>query len=195
MSGKSYLESFTPTGHLVITKRYPDGGEEVVLDDHNMITIGMGVNLALLFGHETDAHSIDRHQFGYFQLGGGTQTASSIVTLHTPLLRSEYGATDLELHDHNKVDTGGSTTAQTFVKFDSSMITKPALDQVQFIIDLDTDTANGEALTEIGLFATDPFNQGATTNVLGSLLCAYRTFTSITKSAAFALNFKWTIEF
>ena len=136
------------------------------------------------------------HQFGYFQLGKGTvQTVSSIVALHTPLTQTEYGSTQLEIATHNKVNTGGATTEQVFVKFDQSMVTKPAKDQVQFIIDLDVDSANGISITEIGLFATDPFNHETFLGTLGSLLCAYRGFTAISKSAAFALNFKWTLEF
>ena len=195
MFSNSYLDSLTPVGHLVITKRYLDGREEVVLDDHNMITIGMGVNLALMFGNETVGQTVDKHQFKYFQLGTGTLTTSSTVALTTPLTSGQYGSTDLLVVTHNKVDTGGGTTSQAFVAFDQSMVTRPAKDQVQFIIDLDVNTANGRAIREVGLFAADPFNHGGTTGTLGSLLCAYKTFDAITKSAAFALNFKWTIEF
>jgi hypothetical protein len=75
------------------------------------------------------------------------------------------------------------------------MINKPAPDQVQFIIDIDTDTANGEDISEVGLFARDPYDKKTSGGTEGSLLCAYRYIPAITKSASFALTFKWTIEF
>ena len=37
------------SGHLQIFKIYKDGTEEKVYDDHNVITSGMGVGLAMLF--------------------------------------------------------------------------------------------------------------------------------------------------
>jgi len=37
------------SGHLQIIKIYKDGTEEKVFDDHNVITSGMGVGLAMLF--------------------------------------------------------------------------------------------------------------------------------------------------
>ena len=49
MTSKSLLESLNPKGHLEIIKKYSDGREETILDDHNVITVGMGITLASLF--------------------------------------------------------------------------------------------------------------------------------------------------
>ena len=198
MRSQSVIESLNPRGYLEIIKRYLDGTEEVVFSDHNMITIGMGNNLAALFGSEDALRPVSNHIIRYFQLGSGngSSAASSITSLISVFGGADYGNTALNKVSHSRVTAGGAAAAtETFIEIDQAMINKPAEDQIQFVIDLDTDTANGESITEIGLFATDPYNLEVTTATIGSILCAYRYFSSITKSASFALTFKWTIEF
>jgi len=56
------------TGHLTIHKRFDDGSEEMVFDDHNVIVSGMSVGLSMMFtGSGSDA--VTDYQIGKFQVG------------------------------------------------------------------------------------------------------------------------------
>ena len=46
---RNFAEDIGITGHLTIIKKFKDGEEEVVFDDHNIIVSGMGVALSYLF--------------------------------------------------------------------------------------------------------------------------------------------------
>ena len=46
---KNFTEELGINGHLTIIKKFTDGQEEVVFDDHNIIVSGMGVGLTYLF--------------------------------------------------------------------------------------------------------------------------------------------------
>jgi len=41
-----FFDKAKPHGHLQISKRFPDGSEELVFDDHNVITSGLGQSIA-----------------------------------------------------------------------------------------------------------------------------------------------------
>lgn len=41
-----FFDKTKPHGHLQISKRFPDGSEELVFDDHNVITSGLGQSIA-----------------------------------------------------------------------------------------------------------------------------------------------------
>ena len=199
MNSKSLLETFQPTGHLEIIKTYLNGTREVVFSDHNVITVGLGVNLALMFGADVTTSDISRHQIRYFQLGTGGSSpysVSSIVRLDTQFTESDYGDTSMELAQHYNTDGSGGTTLQHFVRLSNDSIVKVSSDQVTYIIELDSNTANGVSVSEIGLFADDPFGLSILgAGIKGSLLCAYRFFGAISKSSTFSLTFKWTISF
>ena len=62
------------SGHLQIYKVYKDGTEEKVYDDHNVVTSGMGVGLAMLFAGQGDTN-IEDFQIRYFQVGSGAATS------------------------------------------------------------------------------------------------------------------------
>ena len=121
--------------------------------------------------------------------------ASSITQLQNPLLAGEYGNTPLGLDSHLNTDGSGGTVSQTFAVLDDESIIKVSSDSITFILNLDTATANDESLSEIGLFASDPFGYSDSGALKASLLCAYRYFGTITKSDSFSLTFRWTIEF
>ena len=198
MSSKSLVETLKPQGHLEIIKTYLDGTKEVVFSDHNVITVGLGVTLATLFGNITPGTSIGKYQIKYFQLGtaGSVSYSSSALTqLETQFTQSDYGGTPLGLRSHYNADGSGGTTTQTFAELGAEAITKVSTDQVTYIIDLDTDTGNGKSVTEIGLFASDPLDLETSVGTKGSLLCSYRYFPAISKTTTFALTFKWTITF
>jgi hypothetical protein len=64
---------------------------------------------------------------------------------------------------------------------------------VRFVLILDRYTANGleSDLNEVGLFMRNPRGLAAEAPILAT----YRPFTAITKTSAFALVFKWTLQF
>ena len=158
----------------------------------------MGINLAEMFGQLVGTNDISRHQIRYFQLGKAGSvlySTSSITQLETEYVSSEYGDTHMELSQHHNTDGSGGTTSQQFVKLSNESITKVSSDQVTYVIDLDTDTGNGVSVSEIGLYANDPFGLGDGGGTKASILCAYRYFGAISKSSTFALTFKWTITF
>ena len=64
---KKFTEEVDITGHLTIIKKYNDGQEEVVFDDHNIIVSGMGVALSYLFT-ASGSNTILDYQIDRFQL-------------------------------------------------------------------------------------------------------------------------------
>ena len=92
---RSFLEEVDITGHLTIIKKYNDGQEEVVFDDHNIIVSGMGVGLALMFtgsGSNTILdYQIDRYQLGVSAKPNSELEVSSTYQLSGPLTFGQYG--------------------------------------------------------------------------------------------------------
>ena len=64
----NFMEEVGITGHLTIVKKYKDGEEEVVFDDHNIIVSGLGVGLSYLFTG-SGSNTIVDYQIERFQLG------------------------------------------------------------------------------------------------------------------------------
>jgi hypothetical protein len=188
MASKSILEKINPKGHLEIIKTSLDGTSEVLLDDHNVITIGMGVTLASLFSNSVPATSIDKYLISYLQIGTGSKSmVSGTDSLQTPLDNTGYGTTNLTFGNH-RLSTGAD---QWFVHLNSAYISKPSSSKIAFTLLIDEDTANTKTITEIGLFSKNPTAHTPET----AYMCAYRSFTGIAKSSEFSLTFKWTIEF
>lgn len=202
MLGKS---TFQPKGFLEIWKVYDDGTEELHWSDHNIITAGMGIGLAHLYGGFGSSKITD-FQIGYFQVGTGdaTEYTSLQNELETPLgKKSDYGVVtntypeieidwaeveDLKLR-LNGVDL--KTGTQPFGRIRHSNIHRVNRNAVRYTIPLNEKNCNSKELSEIGLFMK---------NIKGEsedqpLLVAYRQFPAIQKTEFFTLVFLWTIQF
>ena len=191
MASKSLLESLNPKGHLEIIKRYSNGLEETVLDDHNIITVGMGITLASLFSNTTTSATVDSFNISYFQIGNGSSVmASSVTKLGDAINESEYGNSDLTISSIGIGGTGATLT-QDVAYINPAYVSKTSNTKVTYSLVLEEEACTGIAIDEIGLFSKNPL---LTSNPF-AYLCAYRSFTAITKTDAFALIFKWTLEF
>lgn len=190
MAAKSLLEQLNPKGHLEIIKQYTDGTSETVLSDHNVITVGMGQTLAELFSISDFAKSIENFAITYFQAGTGSATmASSLTGLSSPLTAANYGETELDLLTHKRA---GSASNMVFARINPAYINKSSLTKVTFSLVLDENTANGQAIKEIGLFSKNPYSNSGTEI---SYMVAYRSFAALTKGEGFSLIFRWTLQF
>lgn len=198
------LEQLDINGHLTISKLYPNGQEEVVFDDHNIIVSGMGVGLSHMFA-VSGSNSILDYQIDRFQIGvnGATnREVSTTYNLASPLSSfSEY------------VGTGGDVLATSGYQIvNNSIVTNPVIyglipqhsitrideTTVRYTIYIDQDSCNGiqrnnsdSSLNEIGLFIKNIKNNNPT----APILVAYRVFSGIKKTSDFSLVFRWSINF
>ena len=187
-------------GHLEIWKVFPDGSEELHYSDDNVITRGMGYTLAHLFNSE-GSENVNNYQIQYFQLGTTGFSAlqvSGTESLSGVLAASSYGTPNFMISEHdrhinmssiNHNNAAGVTEAYGIIPF--SHIKKISPTRVMYQIFIGNDACNGFTVNEIGLFSKNPRSSGTET----SALCAYRWFGDIDKTDAFALMFRWTIEF
>jgi hypothetical protein len=201
---KNFTDELGINGHLTIIKRYNDGEEEVVFDEHNIIVSGMGVGLAYMFtgsGSNTVLdYQIDRFKLGVSgpPLGGAT---SSVYQLSSPLSSiAQYGgSTNLFIEAANQIVNGPVLSNKVFPLIGANKITKIGDSSVRYTLVVDEESCNDLTgdydeslnLNEIGLFMKNP--TGASTNA--SLLVAYRTFSNIIKTNDFSLIFRWTLNF
>jgi len=189
MTSKSLLESLNPKGHLEIIKRYSNGLEETVLDDPNVITVGMGITLASLFSNTTTSANAEDFGISYFQIGTGSSVmVSSITKLGDSIDEAEYGNSDLTI---SAIDIATETTAKDVAYINPSYVSKTSNTKVTYSLVLEEEACNTIAIDEIGLFSKNPLLEPSPS----AYLCAYRSFGAITKTDAFALIFKWTLEF
>jgi len=207
---KSFTEKMGITGNLTIIKRYTDGEQEVLFDDHNIIVSGMGAGLAALFtGSGSNIvldYQIDRFQIGVSGRATGVATdtleVSSTYQLSGDINKSEYGGgSNLFIDLANLVrPVGAWAQDKAFALIPAGKITKVSDTAVRYTLVVDEECANGLVdaagsdayLNEIGLFLKNPLG---TTDVDSSMLAAYRTFTSIQKTSDFSLIFRWTLNF
>ena len=188
MASKSLLESINPKGHLEIIKKYSDGHEETVLNDHNVITAGMGITLAHIFANTSLTVAADSFSIGNFQIGTTSGAmVSSTIALTAPISEGDYGDTDLTLNTIFIAGTGNQISAV----INPVYISKTTSTKVTYSLVLEEAAANGLSVQEIGLFSRNPGNHAPAV----SYLCAYRSFAGISKNGSFALIFKWTLEF
>jgi len=189
----NYTSDLKPSGHLEVIKIFPDGTEEVHFSDSNVICSGLGLTLLQAFSN-SGTGDISPYQITYFQLGvSGTSglQVSSNGALGSPIASGDYGAPlSFEIDNHDLLNEG-STTAQCFGIIPWAYIKKVSATRVQYQIFADENTCNSLDLTEIGLFSKNPLQ----TADEGSTLCAYRYFPALSKTSAFSLLFRWTIEF
>tara|TARA_R110000824_G_scaffold263766_9_gene452580 strand:+ start:1352 stop:1912 length:561 start_codon:yes stop_codon:yes gene_type:complete len=185
----NYKEKIEPTGHLQIIKVNSDNSREVLLDDHNIITEGMGRTLAAMFSHEDKTDSFDNFTIPYFQIGTGSATmVSSLTSLVTPLPLADYGSEDITL---STVNVSDKATTEAMIAMHPAYIYRSASNKVTYSVTIDESTANNKDLKEVGLWSKDPYLQ--TPSV--SYLCAYRSFDAIPKRNSYTLIFNWTLEF
>jgi hypothetical protein len=191
-------DTIKPYGFLEISKIYSDGTEELVFDERNVITSGMAVGLSHLFS-ASGGTSIENFQILNFQVGvsGDINTYGvSSFKLVSGLSQAQYESSGSEAFIEllAPVENGsvlGSNKA--FVRIPFNHVEKVTKTSVRFILVLDRYTANGVGvdLNEVGLFMRNPRGLAAESPIL----VAYRPFTAITKTDAFALVFKWTLQF
>ena len=199
------MEELDIKGHLTISKVFPNGTEELVFDDHNIIVSGMGVALMHLFSLSGSGSILD-FQIDRFQVGVsgsiGTET-SAINTLVGPLSSvNSYniaGGQVLTTSGHIIKNNAVVTTNDlAYALIRPQNITRIDDTTVRYTLVIDKDSCNGiqrdgvdVGLNEVGLFvknikAADP---------TAPILVAYRTFSNIVKTSYFALVFRWSINF
>jgi len=210
---KNFTEELGINGHLTIIKRYKDGGEEILFDDHNIIVSGMGVSLTYLFT-ASGSNTVLDYQIDRFQLGvsgraaGVTDTVletSTTYQLSGPLVEGVapggYGAgSNLFVDRATQITNTTDTTDVYFALIPANKITRIADNSVRYTLVVDDEAANGlrsdgsedAYLNEIGLFVKNPRGD---TSPTASILVAYRTFSNIRKTNDFSLIFRWTLNF
>tara|TARA_R110000765_G_scaffold137073_4_gene236499 strand:+ start:812 stop:1372 length:561 start_codon:yes stop_codon:yes gene_type:complete len=185
----NYKDKIEPVGHLQIIKVNSDNSREVLLDDHNIVTVGMGRTLAAMFSHEDKTDSFDNFAIPYFQLGTGSATmVSSLTSLVTPLTVAGYASEDVTL---SAVNVSDKSTTETMMAMHPAYIYLSASNKVTYSVTIDETTANELDIQEVGLWSKDPYLQ----TVPVAYLCAYRSFEAIPKRNSYTLIFNWTLEF
>ena len=175
----NFVEKNRVVGHLTIVKLdHRTGDEEVLYDDHNVITGGMGRSLTQLMTTPdcgVDLCNVDdperpqcdlyHYQITRFQVGtGGDGTggdvgseASSTVSLGQPLTKKKYG------NSLKSVDISAGnlySEENTFLEaqdFGLLRTKSPVASSVVHLWSLDEETANGQLLNEAGLFVMNPY--------------------------------------
>ena len=207
---KSFTEEIGINGHLTIIKKYTDGQEEVLFDDHNIIVSGMGTGLAALFTGSGSGSVLD-YQIDRFQLGTSGRSAgvatdvlevSSTYQLSGEITKAQYGGgSNLYIELANLIrPVGAWGSSKAFALIPAGKITKISDTSVRYTLVVDEEAANGlvdtngltSYLSEVGLFMKNPLG---TTDTNSSILAAYRTFTAIEKTSDFSLIFRWTLNF
>jgi hypothetical protein len=197
------MESLDIKGHLVITKVYNSGSEEVIFDDHNIIVSGMGVALAHLFAL-SGSDSILDYQIDRFQVGvsGGTALEVSSTNQLSGALSSfiEYGADGdiLQTSAYQIINNSIVSIGRYYGLIPQQNITRIDANTVRYTIVLDENSCNNisrggqnKPLNEVGLFVKNIKN-----NVIDApILVAYRHFDNIQKTSDFSLVFRWSINF
>jgi len=199
---RNFIDDLGINGHLTIIKKYNNGEEEIVFDDHNIIVSGMGVGLAYLFTG-SGSNVITDYQIDRFQLGVSGATSLELSTTNSlsgGLNFSEYGnGSNLFIEQCTQIIGGKDITPSAFALIPANKITRIGDNAVRYTLVVDEESCNGlagqvgedEYLNEVGLFMKNP--RGAAVNA--SLLVAYRAFSIIRKTNDFSLIFRWTLNF
>lgn len=197
------MENLDIKGHLVISKVYKSGKEEVVFDDHNIIVSGMGVSLAHLFAL-SGSDSILDYQIDRFQVGvsgGAVLEVSSTNQLSGPISSlAEYGIDGdiLATSAYQVINNSIVSVVKYYGIIPQQNITRIDANTVRYTIVLDENSCNNISrggasmpLNEVGLFVKNIKN-----NVIDApILVAYRHFDNIQKTSDFSLVFRWSINF
>jgi hypothetical protein len=207
------------SGHITICKVYKDGTEETVLDRANMIVAGLGSSFLDIQKGVGSTVAAD-YAPAYFQIGTGAPSFNAVDTsgfwyqVCAPISWQQYGEdTDLTITERYRgfyassvIDGIYQELEQTkaplssvifsgsdgyFANIARGSVTKNFLDSFEAQIVLDENTANGLALTEVGLFAKNPKGFYLDTPVM----MAYRSFAALNKTSEFSLVINWSIGF
>ena len=208
-------------GHVTITKVFSDGTEEVVLDRANMVTAGYGssyLDIQQGVGSKfLDDYTPAYFQLGTDAIGydPNADTSSFFYQISAPFDWSDYGEdSDLDVvnlyrgFNASTADGGRnyeellfssapvssvifSGTDEYFAKIQQGSVSKFFLDSFEAQIVLDEKTANGKAISEVGLFSKNP--KGLYQD--SPLLVAYRSFVALNKTEEFSLVINWSIGF
>tara|TARA_Y100001951_G_scaffold104041_1_gene114466 strand:- start:3724 stop:4332 length:609 start_codon:yes stop_codon:yes gene_type:complete len=198
-------EVLNASGHLEIIKIYPDGKQEKVFDDQNVITSGMGVGLAMLFAGQGSS-TVEDFQIRFFQVGSGAPTTYDYkqAALGGPVGATTAGVAetasyggDVYISRHKRMlsNGGASTDSESFALIPDYVIKKSSPTSVTFNLYLPVTSSWPQDLDEIGLFMSNPLAALIATKARRSVLVAYRTFTAIRKTDEFSLLFKWKLSF
>ena len=207
------------SGHITICKVYSDGTKETVLDRANMIVALLGSSFLDIQRGVGSTIAAD-YAPAYFQIGTGAPSFNAVDTsgfwyqVCAPLSWQQYGEdTDLTVVERYRgfyassvIDGVYQELEQTkaplssvvfsgsdgyFANISKGSVTKNFLDSFEAQIVLDENTANGLALTEVGLFAKNPKGFYLDTPVM----MAYRSFAALNKTSEFSLVINWSIGF
>ena len=183
-------------GWLEIFKVYDDGREELFFSDHNVVVEGMGWTLARMFSAD-EGSLLEDFQITLFQLGTGAQSPinESLTNLAAPLASGPtagYGANPGVEVVTQDLWTGSSGASSAFGVIPIQYVKKVDDRRVSWQVVIDETTANGNTVTEIGIYSKNPL---LTTPTASAVMCAYRTYDAIAKASHFLLVFRWTIEF
>jgi len=192
----SDTKGLNPVGYLEISKLFEDGREEVVFQENNVITSGMGVGFSHLFA-ASGSLVITDYQILNFLIGSGgdySDYGTSTYQLQSPVLSvSDWGDdTTLITESLYTINNGikqGTATSLARIRF--SNIHKVTDTSVRYTLVLDRATLNRKAINEVGLYMRNPRGLGSPSPIL----VAYRPFTDIVKTSDFSLIFRWTLQF
>lgn len=198
------MEELDIKGHLTISKVYPNGTEETVFDDHNIIVSGMSVALAHMFAL-SGSNSVLDYQIDRFQLGiSGHPVLETSATyqLSSALSSvSEYVGTAgniLTVSGYKLVNNGVVNTPVWYGLIPPHNVTRVDDSTVRYTIYIDQESCNNLSrnsnevyLNEIGLFVKNIKSN----DPVAPILVAYRSFSKIRKTTDFALVFRWSINF
>jgi len=191
-------DTLNASGHLQIIKIYPDGKKEKVFDDHNVITSGMGVGLAMLFAGQGSS-TVEDFQIRFFQVGSGAPATYDYTQfkLGSPVLEALHYGSEIYASTHRRMESNGSQSSQTevFALIPDHVIKKSSPTAVTYNLYLPQDSSFASDLDEIGLFMSNPLAVIIAGQARRSALVAYRKFTAIRKTTEFSLLFKWKLSF
>ena len=205
---KNFTEELGINGHLTIIKKFTDGQEEVVFDDHNIIVSGMGVGLTYMFtGSGSNSvldYQIDRFQLGVSGRATGVATdileVSSTYQLSGALTAAEYGTGSNLFIDTRPQIINSPTVNSAAALIPANKRTKIADSSVRYTLVVDEEACNGidrhgddfhNSINEVGLLMKNPTGS----SVDAPILVAYRSFSNIAKTSDFSLIFRWTLNF
>lgn len=157
------VERLKLDGKLTITKRYTDGTSEVVLDENNLIvTAAKSALLAYL-----TTPGLNSDPVASFKVGSGGTLDPGGLYPKTPSPTQTDIVGPQVLSSTNIVSTPGPSVPYSYVIF---------------TFDILTSEANGQLISEVGLFK----NSGA--------LFSIKNFAAIAKTESFAIHFEWKIR-
>ena len=192
----------TTTGSLSISKRYANGNEVLISDDHNVICSGIGVGIASMLA-AGEAASPKDFKINLFQLGLSSQTmTSSLYKMGDPISAKEFGGdTNVRIKEPQRQigrNKASIPTSGAFGDIPQRQIRKANSSKVEFTIVIDDDSCNNikrdtnnVTISELGLYMNNPLNREDPEPIL----VAYRSFNPIYKTSDFSLVFRWSINF